>query len=108
MCVIIHMSVITQEGWSALMWAARDGKTEVIVELVKAGPNVDMLDEVCQYIFVTHDVNVQNHASRLNSPLFVTHRVHVKKCFQKRSVQFCKRYLLCSLVAVFGSRVVQF
>ena len=40
----------TQDGWSALIWAARKGKTEVVVELVKAGANVDMQTEVCQYI----------------------------------------------------------
>ena len=52
MCVILHMSVITQYGESALMWAAMEGKTEVVVELVKAGANVDMQSEVCQYIIV--------------------------------------------------------
>jgi hypothetical protein len=30
------MSVITQDGLSALMWAAREGRTKVVVELVKA------------------------------------------------------------------------
>ena len=49
MCVILHMSVITQRGRSALMWAASEGKTEVVVELVKAGANVDVQDKVCQY-----------------------------------------------------------
>ena len=73
MCVILHMSVITQDGGSALMGAARWGHTEAVVELVKAGANVDMQTEVCQYIYVIHDVNVQNHTSRLNSVLFVTH-----------------------------------
>ena len=41
------MSVI-QGGVSALMAAAGEGKTEVVVELVKAGANVDMQNEVCQ------------------------------------------------------------
>ena len=41
------MSVITQEGYSALMLAAMRGKTEVVVELVKAGAIVDMQNEVC-------------------------------------------------------------
>ena len=50
MCVILHMSVITQEGWSALTFAAREGKTEVVVELVKAGANVDMQDKVYVYV----------------------------------------------------------
>ena len=73
MCVVLHMSVITQDGVSALMAAASEGKTEAVVELVKAGAKVDMQTEVCQYIYVVHDVNVQNHTSRLNSLLFVTH-----------------------------------
>ena len=38
------------------MLAADMGKTEVVVELVKAGANVDMQNEVCQYIYVVHDV----------------------------------------------------
>ena len=42
------MSVITQGGISALMVAAIEGKTEIVVELVKAGINVDMQTEVCQ------------------------------------------------------------
>ena len=45
-CVILHMSVITQDGDSALMWATREGKTEVVVELVKAGANVDLQNKV--------------------------------------------------------------
>ena len=42
------MSVITQDGVSALMVGAMEGKTEVVVELVKAGANVDMQTKVCQ------------------------------------------------------------
>ena len=57
MCVILHMSVITQDGASALMAAAQEGKTEAVVELVKAGANVDMQTKVCQYIYVVHDVH---------------------------------------------------
>ena len=68
MCVILHMSVITQYGESALMWAAMEGKTEVVVELVKAGANVDMQDNVCQY-------SIQNCTQyySLNSTLKVCH-----------------------------------
>ena len=47
-CVILHMSVITQNGESALMLAAIKGVTEVVVELVKAGASVDMQTNVCQ------------------------------------------------------------
>ena len=57
MCVILHMSVVTQNGMSALMLAAKEGKTEVVVELVKAGANVDLQNRVRHaiYIYVTHD-----------------------------------------------------
>ena len=59
------MSVITQEGVSVLMEAARAGKTEVVVELVKAGANVDMQNEVgtyvCQYICGTHISRLNYH-----------------------------------------------
>ena len=58
MCVILHMSVITQEGDSALMKAAREGETDVVVELVKAGANVDLQDDVCQYVYEMHDIHV--------------------------------------------------
>ena len=44
------MSVITQVGYSAMMWAAMSGETEIVVELVKSGANVDMQSNVCQHI----------------------------------------------------------
>ena len=44
------MSVITQYGRSALMLAASEGRTEVVVELVKAGANLNLQTAVCQYI----------------------------------------------------------
>ena len=70
MCVILHMSVITQNGWSALMEAAMEGKTEVVVELVKAGANVDMKTKVCQLSMMymyrsTHDCQVGSKAMQL-------------------------------------------
>ena len=40
-------SVITQSGETALMEAARWGRTEVVVELVKANANLDLQDKVC-------------------------------------------------------------
>ena len=49
MCVILNMSVITQYGISALIYAAGWGKTEVVVELVKAGANLNLQNTVCQY-----------------------------------------------------------
>ena len=58
MCVILHMSVITQRGVSALMFAAVRGETEAVVELVKAGANVDMQNAVCQYIYVVYNVRI--------------------------------------------------
>ena len=46
------------------MLAAIKGKTEVVVELVKAGANVDMQDKVRSYVnrFLIHNVHhVQKH-----------------------------------------------
>ena len=34
--------------------AARGGNTEVIVELAKAGANVDMLNRVCFLLYIIH------------------------------------------------------
>ena len=45
--VSLHMSVITQDGDSALMMAARRwGETEVISLLLKAGANVQLQNKV--------------------------------------------------------------
>ena len=41
------MSIITQDGVSALMRAAEDGYTECVAVLVKAGANKDLQDKVC-------------------------------------------------------------
>ena len=50
--VRLHMSVISQDGWSSLMIAAYWGKTEVVVELVKAGAKLNLQNTVCQCIEV--------------------------------------------------------
>ena len=43
----LHMSVITQfDGNSALMMAARQGRTEVVSLLLKAGANTDLQNNV--------------------------------------------------------------
>ena len=55
MCVILHMYVITQYGESALIRAAYRGRTEVVVELVKAGALLDLQNTVCPYPII-HDV----------------------------------------------------
>ena len=52
------MSVITQDGDSALMRAAYWGETEVVVELVKAGALLDLQNTVCPYTII-HDVQEQ-------------------------------------------------
>ena len=44
--IILHMSVITQDGDSALMVAAINGRTETIKELVKAKANLDLQNNV--------------------------------------------------------------
>ena len=52
---MLHMSVITQSGWSALYLAVIKGHTEIVQQLVKAGANLDLQNKVCQYV-ETHDV----------------------------------------------------
>ena len=44
--VSLHMSVISQDGWSALMIAARQGMTKVVPLLLKAGANIDLQNKV--------------------------------------------------------------
>ena len=39
--------MITQDGDTALMMAARDGRTEVVTLLLEAGANADLKNEVC-------------------------------------------------------------
>ena len=55
MCVMQHVSVITQLGESALTITAREGRIDVVVELMNAGTKVNMQDKVCQctlrYVF---------------------------------------------------------
>ena len=40
------MSVITQNGYSALMMAVRWGRTETVLRLLEAGANIDMQNKV--------------------------------------------------------------
>ena len=44
--VSLHMSVITQSGDSSLTLAARNGETEVVSLLVKAGAALDLQNKV--------------------------------------------------------------
>ena len=46
------MSVIThvQDGAYPLMIAAGAGKTDVVVDLIRAGADINLQDEVCYYI----------------------------------------------------------
>ena len=46
---MLHMSVITQKGGSPLICAAEWGRTGAINELINAGANLDLQNEVCQY-----------------------------------------------------------
>ena len=60
-CVSVHnihvqyMSTITQDGMSALHVAACMGRTDVVVELVKNGANLNLQTKVC------HDIHIQFH-----------------------------------------------
>ena len=48
--VILHMSIITQDGNSALMLAAYMGRTETVAELLKAGADLNLQNKVCQNV----------------------------------------------------------
>ena len=39
------------------MWAAINGRTEVVQQLVNAGANLDLQSKVCQYVERLHDVH---------------------------------------------------
>ena len=41
------MSIITQNGYTALMSASWKGMTEVVTQLVKAGSALDLQNDVC-------------------------------------------------------------
>ena len=43
----MRLFLFTQGGGSALMKAACEGHTKVVVELVKARANLDLQDKVC-------------------------------------------------------------
>ena len=45
------MSIITQDGDTALMLASRNGMTEVVTQLVKAGSALDLQDKVCISVY---------------------------------------------------------
>ena len=44
--VSLHMSVITQDGESALMMVAKEGKTEIVSLLLKAEADTDLQNKV--------------------------------------------------------------
>ena len=53
MYVILHMSVITQYGFTALMYAANMDRTEAVVELVKGGADLNLQNKVCHMLHTT-------------------------------------------------------
>ena len=53
MYVILHMSVITQGGYSPLMGAVGYGWTEAVVELVKGGADLNLQNKVCHMLHTT-------------------------------------------------------
>ena len=45
-CVSYYTCLSSQYGDSALMWAARRGKTEVVMKLIEAGANLNLQNKV--------------------------------------------------------------
>ena len=44
---MILYCIIQSLGYSALMWAAREGNTEIVAQLVKSKSLLDLQDPVC-------------------------------------------------------------
>ena len=57
MSSFLWKSFITQDGDSALTLAARDGLTDVVMELVKAGANLDLQNNVKTYLHSSSTVS---------------------------------------------------
>ena len=78
MCTCTTSSVITQNGWSALIRAASEGHTGVVVELVKARANLDLQDKVCHCqgctcSHVTITMSMSAHSSTMYHSMCVLH-----------------------------------
>ena len=92
----IHMSVITQCGRSALLKAARWGRSGVVVELVMAGANVNLQSGV-SHTFIIQLCGPQ-YALWLNSPsLTVCHIWNVRYMYRP-SLLSLPTYLLHKLL----------
>ena len=46
------MTPPSQDGWTPLMWASRNGRTETVNVLLAAGANVDLQDKVIIIIVI--------------------------------------------------------
>ena len=51
-CVSYYTCLSSQDGYSALMEAARERETEVVMKVMKAGPNLNLQNEV-QWLSIT-------------------------------------------------------
>ena len=72
------MSVITQDGDSALMDAATWGRTEVISLLLEAGANIDLQNKVCLDQVLSKTIPAIDVVSMLRSSL--ASNLHALKC----------------------------
>ena len=50
---VCYLSVITQYGYSPLVLAAKKGRTEAVVELVKSGADLNLQTKVCHMLHTT-------------------------------------------------------
>ena len=75
--VSLHVSVVTQDGDSALMIAAREGKSKVISLLLKAGANIDLQNEVKCSECVNEEVWFKRKCAVMRSERFLKyHYIH--------------------------------
>ena len=62
--VSLHMSVITQNGDTALMTAVREGRTEVVSLLLEAGANIHLQNKVKGRFYAEFAANINGNLHR--------------------------------------------
>ena len=85
------MSVITQDGSSALMLAAQVGITEVVSLLLEAGADIGLQDEVRTYYKqltqIPHQVSLLMMSGMLKSDMKITIILYVISVCEKEGEQ---------------------
>ena len=70
--MVLNTLVMIQDGKTALRIAAEFGRTEVVVELVRAGADLNLQDSVSLYLslYLSLHASGASPPSRVNRPIF--------------------------------------